>query len=144
MEVKRVTPPEAARLVEQDRYVYVDVRSEAEWQSGHAPGSRNIPIAFQAPGRGMMPNPEFLEVCRRVFQPDERILVGCLSGSRSLRAAQVLLEAGFANVVDPRGGMGGERDPTGRVLVPGWAAEGLPVTRECPPQHCYRSLAQGP
>jgi rhodanese-related sulfurtransferase len=143
MEVKRVTPREAAPLLEQEGYVYLDVRSEQEWQSGHVPGSRNIPIAFMVPGRGMAPNPDFVEVCRRAFATETRILVGCRSGARSLRAAQELLRAGFSDVLDMRGGLGGEGDPMGRVLVTGWAAEGLPVTRDCPLEHSYPALAKG-
>ena len=141
MEVKRVMPDEADRLM-RDGYTYVDVRSESEWQSGHAPESVNIPVAFLVPGQGFAPNRDFVAVCERNFAKDAKLLVGCKTGARSHRAAEMLQAAGFTDVRDICGGMMGEMSPTGQ-MVPGWAARGLPVTRECPPEQSYPALAKG-
>ena len=142
MEVKRVMPDEADRLM-RDGYTYVDVRSESEWQSGHPPGSLNVPVAFLVPGQGFAPNPDFVGVCERNFAKDAKLLVGCKTGGRSYRAAEMLQAAGFTDVRDVRGGMMGEMGPTGQMTVPGWAARGLTVTRECPPEQSYPALAKG-
>jgi rhodanese-related sulfurtransferase len=63
----------------------------------------------------------------RLFSHDAKIVVGCATGVRSLRAAELLAGAGFAEVVDQRAGMDGARGPFGNLVEPGWAAEGLPV-----------------
>ncbi len=59
-DVKQATPEEAAKLLEQG-YVYVDVRTEAEFEQGHPPGALNVPISHAGPA-GMTPNAEFLQV----------------------------------------------------------------------------------
>ena len=46
---KTVTPEEAKALLDQG-YVYVDVRSEQEFESGHPAGALNVPISFMGPG----------------------------------------------------------------------------------------------
>jgi rhodanese-related sulfurtransferase len=142
MQVRRVPPREAKRLIDEEGYTYLDVRSEQEWQAGHAAGSLNVPLAFLQPGRGLVPNPDFVSVCEALFGKDAPLLVGCKSGGRSQRAVQVLQQAGFRNAVDLQGGFGGETDGFGRTVTPGWAAEGLPSTDECPPEHGYEHLSQ--
>ena len=37
------------------------------------------------------------------------------------------IAAGFTDVSNVRGGFGGARDDTGRVVIPGWREAGLPV-----------------
>ena len=39
----------------------------------------------------------------------------------------MLAEAGYTDVTNVRGGFGGARDQSGRVVVPGWRDAGLPV-----------------
>jgi rhodanese-related sulfurtransferase len=63
----------------------------------------------------------------RLFAKDAKIVVGCATGVRSLRAAELLFSAGFAEVVDQRAGMEGSRGTFGNVVEPGWVAAGLPV-----------------
>lgn len=53
--------------------------------------------------------------------------MGCKSGGRSLRAAELATQLGYTSVVDMAGGFDGERDMTGRLLVAGWKESGLPV-----------------
>jgi hypothetical protein len=45
---------------------------------------------------------------------------------RSLEAAEVLVAAGFANVVDQRAGWDGARGDFGELLEPGWKRLALP------------------
>ena len=49
------------------------------------------------------------------FARDDTILVGCRSGSRSILAAEILVDAGFTNVLHVDGGM------------KAWFKAGLPV-----------------
>ncbi|HKA88353.1 MAG TPA: rhodanese-like domain-containing protein [Haliangiales bacterium] len=129
MPVKRVKPAEAAALL-QEGWKYVDVRSVPEFEAGHPAGAVNVPLLHLQPG-GMVPNPEFQGVVEKVFAKDEKLVMGCRSGARSMRAAELLASWGYANVVDMAGGFEGERDLSGHQ-IPGWRPSGLPVEMEAP------------
>lgn len=123
---RRVSPKEAAELIANEGYVYVDVRSTGEYEQGHPTGSYNVPVAQPGPG-GMAPNADFVSVMLANFPKTTKMVVGCLAGGRSARAVAMLAQAGFENLVDQRAGWGGARDPFGRVAEAGWQAEGLPA-----------------
>jgi rhodanese-related sulfurtransferase len=74
------------------------------------------------------------------FPKDTKLVIGCKAGPRSLAAAQLLVTAGFSNVVEQRAGFAGARDPFGSVVDVGWQAAGLPVSRELEPGHSYDEL----
>ena len=133
MSVRRVGPVEAQELVEHEGYAYVDVRSVPEFTAGHPAGAYNIPLADMGP-LGMQPNAEFLEVVRRTFAPAAPLVLGCASGVRSLHAASVLQEAGFANVVEQRAGY------DGRPGEAGWVRTGLPVATSAEPGRSWAEL----
>lgn len=124
---KRVSPAEAKALLE-NGYLYVDVRSEAEFEEAHPASAVNVPIMHLGAG-GMTPNPDFLAVMTAAFPKDAKLVVGCKAGGRSLRAATVLLGAGFSDVVDQRAGFDGQRDAFGAFTEKGWGPAGLPVER---------------
>jgi rhodanese-related sulfurtransferase len=122
----RVTPEEAAKLIEQG-YVYIDVRSIPEYEQGHPAGARNVPFMNYEGGR-MVLNAEFMQVMEKLFPKDSKLVLGCKSGGRSLQAATLLERIGYKNLVDMRGGFDGEMNPhTGQMGVPGWSRVGLPV-----------------
>ncbi|MBL8602986.1 MAG: rhodanese-like domain-containing protein [Myxococcales bacterium] len=125
MSIRRVSPSEAAALVANEGYVYVDVRSVPEFVGGHPAGAYNVPVANAGPG-GMVPNADFVAVMQRHFAPDARLVIGCLAGGRSARACAALEAAGFSQLVDQRAGWGGAKDAFGRLSEAGWQAEGLP------------------
>jgi rhodanese-related sulfurtransferase len=125
---KRVTPQEAAELIAAG-WTYLDVRSIPEFEQGHPAGAVNIPLLHSQGGR-MSPNGDFQKVVEANFPRDGKLVVGCKSGSRSMQAVGILTTLGYQNLVDVRGGFGGERDGFGRVTAPGWAESGLPVTRQ--------------
>jgi rhodanese-related sulfurtransferase len=129
-EIKRVSPEEAKKLVEEG-YVYVDVRTEPEYAAGHPAGAVNVPVMHPA-ARGMAPNPDFLEVATALFPKDAKLVVGCRSGQRSMRAAEMLVAAGYTSVVDQRAGYDGARNAFGAVTEPGWAPSGLPTETSTP------------
>ncbi len=142
MEVKRISPDEAKALLEAgEGYVYLDVRSVPEFEMGHAPGAKNIPLLHRT-ATGMVPNSDFVEVCDRALGKDAKIITACLVGGRSLRAAQILQAHGFSSVLDMRGGFNGESDPMGRVVYPGWFRRGFPVTVEASEDETYQGLSQ--
>ena len=137
-DIKRVSPQEALELT-QNGWTFIDVRSEPEYAEGHPAGAFNVPIAHMA-GGSMTPNPEFVGVIEKAFGKDARIVVGCRSGGRSLRAAQALVGAGFASVIDQRAGWDGARDPFGQVSEPGWSRAGLPATTGAEPGRSYADV----
>jgi rhodanese-related sulfurtransferase len=139
MTVKRVSPLEAAALLEDQGYVYLDVRSIPEFDEGHAVGAYNIPLLHATPS-GMRPNGDFMSVVAAVFPKDSKLVLGCRSGNRSLRAAQALLAEGFEHVVDQRAGHEGARNAFGQLEEPGWHAAGLEVAREAQPGRTYEAL----
>lgn len=64
----------------------VDVRSPEEFQAGHIPGARNVPI--DALGARMS----------ELGPQSTPIVVYCHSGGRSAQAQRLLRDAGFSNV----------------------------------------------
>ena len=120
-------------------YVYLDVRSIPEFESGHPDGAYNIPIAHMTAG-GMRPNPGFLAEVSSAFPKDTKLVVGCKMGGRSLRAAQALIEIGYQHIIDQRAGFDGARDPFGQLLEAGWKRLGFAVATEAQPGRGYEEL----
>jgi rhodanese-related sulfurtransferase len=123
--IKRISPAEAKQLVDEG-WVYLDVRSEPEFAAGHPSGAQNVPL-MHAGQRGMAPNTDFLSMVEALYPKDAKLVLGCKSGGRSLRAAEMMAGAGYTNVVDQRAGFDGTRDAFGQLSEPGWAPAGLPV-----------------
>jgi rhodanese-related sulfurtransferase len=141
MAIKELTPQQAHDMLTKDpESVYIDVRTEGEFARGHPEGAVNIPVAFPDPARGMVVNADFVKVVEANFSNDKKIIVGCQAGPRSNAAAGLLQQGGFQDVSNMLGGFGGMRDPTGRVIAPGWAAAGLPVSQENGESVSYASL----
>jgi len=84
----------------------LDVRTPAEFASGHVPGARNIPFD-EVPGRL-----DELEGFR-----EGTVVLYCQSGHRAGIATATLQGAGFTHLAHLAGDM------------PGWAASGLPVEK---------------
>jgi rhodanese-related sulfurtransferase len=122
---REVTPDEAAKMLGSDPAItYVDVRSTAEYTNGHVPGSINVPLAELSPGRGMTPNPDFLDVMQKLFRPEQSLILGCAAGGRSRQAIAILSSAGFTSLVNMAGGFSGA--PGAR----GWCQLSLPVAHD--------------
>ena len=62
----------------------IDVRTEAEWNTGHLEGA--LHIEWQ----------EILKISSDI-QKDEEIFLYCRSGNRSGKATKILIEAGYVN-----------------------------------------------
>jgi rhodanese-related sulfurtransferase len=124
--IQRVSPAEAKKLVDEQGYVYLDVRSEPEYAGGHPVGAQNVPLMNAGPG-GMTPNPDFLAVVQAVYPKDAKLVVGCKAGGRSMKAAEMMIGAGYTNIIDQRAGFEGPRDAFGALSEKGWGPAGLPV-----------------
>jgi rhodanese-related sulfurtransferase len=93
--------PEEAGDLGRAGAVFVDVREVDEWNAGHAPGARHVPLG---------------DVARRLdsLPRGRRLVVMCRSGHRSSRAAALLADSGF-DAVNLDGGLRA------------WADAGLPL-----------------
>ncbi len=93
----RLFPPrpkataEQARQLQQQGAILLDVREDAEWRAGHAPGARHIPLS-RLPAR------------MKDLPPRRTVITVCRSGHRSARAAALLAREG-REVVNLSGGM---------------------------------------
>jgi len=89
-----------------DGRVLIDVRAPNEYASGHVPRAVNIPVG---------------EVAERLSEltshEKQGVVLYCEQGGRALKAATILLSAGFRNVRHLKGDMSG------------WRAAGLPIER---------------
>lgn len=86
----KVTAVQAAQLVDSGA-ILLDVREPYEWQAGHAPKARHIPLAQLHRRMGELP-------------PGRPIVTVCRSGARSARAAALLAREG-RQVSNLAGGM---------------------------------------
>jgi len=133
--IRRVSVDEAKELIAREGFIYLDVRDQDEFEEGHAEGAFNVPFLFHATGE----NPNFVRVCERAFGREAKLVVGCKSGVRSLKAATALAESGFTHIADLRAGFSGRKSPFGETLEPGWSAT-EPIEQSAPDERRYASL----
>lgn len=95
-----ISPLEANDLIEGGALL-IDVREPSEWEAGHAPAARHIPLGHLPEELGSVPD-------------DRTVVLVCRMGGRSARATALLLGAG-KDAVNLEGGM------------QAWQAAGLPV-----------------
>ncbi len=128
MDIPQTTPTEAYETLQQHPdAVYLDVRTAPEFEAGHPSGARHVPVVLFGAGGQARPNPDFVGTVEGMIPPTTKLLVGCQAGGRSQRACELLRDAGYTDVTNVRGGFGGARDQTGRLVIPGWRDAGLPV-----------------
>lgn len=132
-----IAPEEAKALLDaNDGYVYLDVRTIAEFAAGHVPGSLNIPFLVLAESGGREPNAEFLATAKAALAKDSKIIVGCRSGSRSKRAKDAMKSAGYTHLSDMLGGFVGTNEQ------PGWSSLGYPVEAGDGGENSYAKLRE--
>ena len=90
--VQSVTCSEMKELVK-DGAVLVDVRTLAEYKSGHLDEAVNLPVETIADTIGS-----------EISDKNTKIVLYCRSGNRSATAGQTLIDMGYKNVYD-MGGM---------------------------------------
>lgn len=85
---EQITPQEAKVLMDTETgYVILDVRSQAEYETGHIEGALLIPD-YEVAERASFDLPD----------KDQLILVYCRTGRRSKLAAETLVSLGYTNV----------------------------------------------
>jgi rhodanese-related sulfurtransferase len=128
MTVTRLSPDQAYELMLAG-YIYIDVRTPEEFEDGRPRGAISVPYSHNGPD-GMVPNAAFVEqlqaALRTLGATVPKIVLGCRSGGRSMRAAALLQAAGFSELYELRTGWDGSRDAFGALLEPGWSRTALP------------------
>lgn len=104
--VSSISAPELERLRSGGAEV-IDVRGQAEWEAGHIPGARNIPLGYL---------PDRLDE----VSASKPVVVHCQSGARSAIAASILQSHGRSNVSNLAGGFAA------------WSSHELPTNRVIP------------
>ncbi len=138
--MRHVSPREAHALMQEQGYVYLDVRSVPEFDLGHPEGAYNVPWA-QPSADGMLGNIHFVDEVKVLWTHDTKLILGCQTGRRSELAGQALSAVGFRDVVVQRAGMDGVRDAFGRIREPGWTASALPLQVETAPGHSHAYIS---
>lgn len=89
--VRTVPPAEALALIEAQRPTVLDVRTPQEYAGGHLTQARNVALGDGfATAVGALPR-------------SETYVLYCASGNRSARAASIMADLGFTDVVDAGG-----------------------------------------
>ncbi|KAF5184945.1 Thiosulfate sulfurtransferase [Thalictrum thalictroides] len=116
--VETIDVHQAKDLIYDSGYTYIDVRTTEEFNKGHVDVKNilNIPYMFSTP-EGRVINPRFLEQVISACSKEDKLIVGCQSGVRSLHASVVLLEAEFKHIKNMGGGYAA------------WVENGLPVKK---------------
>jgi phage shock protein E len=95
---------QAAALLNNPNVVFVDVREQSEYDAGHIPGVKLIPLGSVASRLSEIPK-------------DKQVVAVCHSGNRSSQATALLQQQGFTNIHNMLGGM------------TAWTQAGNPVER---------------
>lgn len=107
----------------------IDVRTKAEYEfAGHpdlSNGIPNIPLYFYPTWEL---NKDFVKKTEERYNKDTKIITICRSDKRAKKAAKILLEAGFKNVLYMTDSFEGSKDENGHRTVNGWKVNGLPYT----------------
>jgi rhodanese-related sulfurtransferase len=93
-----VPTTEAVRLINREKAVLIDIREPSEFATGHAVGSRNVPLAA-LPSSKDLPGNKSLPV-----------IVVCATGNRASRGVDALRKLGYDNAKALAGGVAAWRE----------------------------------
>lgn len=101
-----LSPSDFQALTQESGVVTLDVRTPAEFASGHLPGAVNLDVE----------SPTFTQGLSQL-DPNATYAVYCRSGNRSKTALDQMDQAGFSKMQDLDGG------------IVAWQSQGLPVVQ---------------
>lgn len=93
-QLKNVDASAFQQLIQSGKYTLLDVRTPQEYANFHLTNAVNIDYL----------GPNFLEEMEQL-NPQERYLVYCRSGRRSVRACTLMKNAGFYHIIHLDGGL---------------------------------------
>ncbi len=103
-----ISPEKLAQLAEEGSVDLIDVRTPVEFREVHAPMAQNIPLDTLEPSS---------IVNNRNGSDSQPLYFVCRSGTRSAQACRKMIDAGYPDVIQVRGGMSA------------WSESNLPVVR---------------
>jgi rhodanese-related sulfurtransferase len=106
--VEHISAQRAQALIRNGDLDVIDVREAVEWDTGHVPGARHVPLAR-------------LRASARTLLRHDTALFICSAGTRSHMAALLALEAGARQVYELSGG------------TRAWMLAGLPLMHPVAP-----------
>jgi rhodanese-related sulfurtransferase len=131
--ITTLSPPKAYELLQQNpKAKFIDIRSSMEYLFvGHPVGAVHI-AWIDDPDWSL--NPDFVDEAKHLVSKendnnplDNPLVLVCRSGVRTLQAAEVLIEAGFTQIIHIDEGFEGDRDDNfHRSSIGGWRYHGLP------------------
>lgn len=124
-----VTPREAFALIKNDKATYIDVRTQQEWDAGHAVNAVHIPMhrLDSKTGDRLLVDDYIDKIVEKFPDKNAKLVIGCASGGRSGITCQKLAQLGYADLSNIDGGFMGKYNPvTGELVIKGWKEEGLP------------------
>ncbi len=142
--VEEISPEKAYQMLKNPSTYLVDVRSIAEYVFvGHPEKAYNIPITFwNEEEQRLILNDNFIQDIKPIFKENDILIFICRSGGRSLRAAEMVSQAGFINVYSINEGFEGEEDERGYRTINGWKNRGLSYTYDLIEEFIYRYSTQ--
>ena len=87
---QQITQEDAKEMMDTQEVIILDVREQAEYDSGHIPGAVPLPV-------GTIDETTAAEV---IPEKDSKVLVYCRSGNRSKTASAALADLGYTNVYE--------------------------------------------
>ena len=100
--IKHISMNDIVQIMEEnENYIILDVRTQAEYNQGH------IPNAICIPNETIDEN-----VVNKLLDKNQMILVYCRSGNRSKQAAEKLKKLGYTNLIE----FGGIIDWKGEIV----------------------------
>ena len=103
---QRLAPAALTALVNREDALVLDTRAAGDFEKGHIPGSKHLPLAQVAPEHKLL-----------VAATARPLVLVCKTGQGAAAAAARLRKAGFAQVFVLDGG------------IDGWQQAGLPLAR---------------
>jgi rhodanese-related sulfurtransferase len=104
-----VSVSDAKKMIEEGNAFILDVRTPDEFHAAHIEGAALIPIASlkNPPGEPVLPSGDLLanQLDKLPADYDAKILVYCKTGSRSVNASKILVNAGYTNVYNMQSGI---------------------------------------
>ena len=87
---QQITQEDAKEMMDTQEVIILDVREQAEYDSGHIPGAVLLPV-------GTIDETTAAEV---IPEKDSTVLVYCRSGNRSKTASSTLAELGYTSIYE--------------------------------------------
>ena len=124
--IKQIKSSEIKNYIKENLdVVLLDVRTENEWNSLGKPKAEDLNsktyFVTVSPdlSNWQVPDPNFVKNVKKVINKDQKILVMCAAGGRSMIAANLLAAEGYSTLNVSDGYSGNGQDP-------GWKNLGLP------------------